>query len=87
MGITQKALAAEVPVVVVPFGRDQLETARRVEVAEAGVRLSPRRLTPDRLADAVRTAIGCRAGAQRVSRAFAAAGGPAAATEAIEALG
>jgi UDP:flavonoid glycosyltransferase YjiC (YdhE family) len=87
MGITQKALAAEVPVVVVPCGRDQLDTARRVEVAEAGVRLSPRRLSPDRLAAAVRTAVGCRVGAQRVSRAFAAAGGPMAAAEAIEALG
>jgi MGT family glycosyltransferase len=87
MGITQKALAAEVPVVVVPFGRDQLETARRVEVAKAGVRLSPRRLTAGRLAEAVRIAIGCRAGAQRVSRAFAAAGGPAAAADAIEAIG
>jgi UDP:flavonoid glycosyltransferase YjiC (YdhE family) len=87
MGITQKALAAEVPVVVVPFGRDQLETARRVEVAKAGVRLSPRRLTPERLADAVRTAVGRRAGAQRVSRAYAAAGGRAAAADAIEALG
>ncbi len=87
MGITQKALAAEVPVVVVPFGRDQLETARRVEVAEAGVRLSSRRLTPDRLADAVRTAITRRAGAQRVSRAYAAAGGQAAAADAIESLG
>jgi MGT family glycosyltransferase len=87
MGITQKALAAEVPVVVVPFGRDQLETARRVEVAEAGVRLSPRRLTPGRLADAVRTAIDRRAGAQRVSRAYAAAGGASAAADAIEAIG
>ena len=29
------------PVVVVPFGRDQLETARRVEFAGAGVRFSP----------------------------------------------
>jgi len=87
MGITQKALAAEVPVVVVPFGRDQLETARRVEVADAGVRLLPRRLTPERLTDAVRTAFGRRAGAQRVSRAYAAAGGPAAAADAIEALG
>jgi len=86
MGITQKALAAEVPVVVVPFGRDQLETARRVEVAEAGVRLSPRRLTADRLTDAVRTAIGRRAGARRVSRAYTAAGGAAAAADAIEAI-
>jgi len=86
MGITQKALSAEVPVVVVPCGRDQLDTARRVEVAEAGVRLSARRLTPARIVDAVRTAIERRAGAQRVSRAYSTAGGPAAATEAIERL-
>jgi MGT family glycosyltransferase len=86
MGITQKALAAEIPVVVVPFGRDQLDTARRVEFAEAGVRVSPRRLTPERLLDAVRTAIECRAGAQRVSAAYAAAGGQVAAADAIEAL-
>jgi MGT family glycosyltransferase len=86
MGITQKALAAEVPVVVVPCGRDQLDTARRVEFAGAGVRLSPRRLTPARLAAAVGTAIECREGARRVSRAYAAAGGAAAAADAIEAI-
>lgn len=86
LGITQKALAAEVPVVVVPFGRDQLETARRVEFAQAGVRLSPRRLTPARLAETVHTAMRRRAGAQRVSRAYAAAGGQVAAADAIEAL-
>jgi MGT family glycosyltransferase len=86
MGITQKALAAGVPVVVVPFGRDQLETARRVEFAGAGVRLSPRRLTPARLAQAVREAIELREGARRVSRAYAVAGGAMAAADAIEAL-
>ncbi|HEV7938080.1 MAG TPA: glycosyltransferase [Solirubrobacteraceae bacterium] len=86
LGITQKALAAEVPVVVVPFGRDQAETARRVEFAEAGVRLPPRRLTPKRLLDAVQRAIECRAGAQRVSRAYTAAGGASAAAEAMEAI-
>jgi MGT family glycosyltransferase len=86
MGITQKALAAEVPVVVVPCGRDQLDTASRVQFAEAGVRLSPRRLNPERLLDAVRTAMTCRAGAQRVSRAFAQAGGQVAAADAIEGL-
>ena len=86
MGITQKALAAEIPVVVVPFGRDQLDTARRVEFAEAGVRVSPRRLTPARLLDAVRTALECRAGAQRVRAAYAAAGGQVAAADAIEGL-
>ena len=87
MGITQKALSAAVPVVVVPCGRDQLDTARRVEIAKAGARLSPRRLTPDRLLGAVRTAIDCREGARRVSLAYAAAGGQVAAAEAIEALG
>jgi MGT family glycosyltransferase len=87
LGITQKALTAGVPVVVVPFGRDQLETARRVEFAEAGVRLSPRRLSPARLTKAVRTAIDRRAGAERVSRIFRAAGGQAAAAAAIEAIG
>jgi MGT family glycosyltransferase len=86
MGIVQKALAAGVPLVVVPAGRDQLETARRVEVAGAGVRLSPRRLTPQRLASAVHTAIELRAGAERVSRAFASAGGARAAVDAIESI-
>lgn len=33
IGATQKALARGVPVCAVPFGRDQLEVARRVEVA------------------------------------------------------
>jgi len=87
LGITQKALTAGVPVVVVPFGRDQLETARRVEVANVGVRLPPRHLTPDRLTQAVHSAIERRAGARRLSRAFAAAGGHIVAADAIEAIG
>jgi MGT family glycosyltransferase len=86
LGVTQKALAAKVPVVVVPFGRDQAETARRVEFAEAGVRLPPRRLTPKRLLDAVLRAIECREGAQRVSRAYTAAGGASAAADVMEAI-
>ncbi|MGA9284176.1 MAG: glycosyltransferase [Solirubrobacteraceae bacterium] len=86
LGITQKALAAGVPVVVVPFGRDQMETARRVELAQAGVRLSPRRLTPSRLLKAVEAAIELRPGAERVRQAFAAAGGATAAADALETL-
>jgi UDP:flavonoid glycosyltransferase YjiC (YdhE family) len=86
LGVTQKALAAGVPVVVVPFGRDQSETARRVEFAKAGVRLPPRRLTPKRLLDAVHGAMQCREGAQRVSRAYTAAGGASAAADAMEAI-
>jgi MGT family glycosyltransferase len=86
MGITQKALAAKVPVVVVPFGRDQFETARRVEMARAGVRLAAWRLSPRRLATAVRTALERQEGAERVSRAFAASGGKTAAADALESL-
>jgi MGT family glycosyltransferase len=86
MGITQKALAHGVPVVAVPFGRDQPEVARRVEVARAGVRLPARKLTPSRLRTAVRDAIALRPGAERIAQAFAAAGGPTAAADALDAL-
>jgi UDP:flavonoid glycosyltransferase YjiC (YdhE family) len=84
MGATQKALAHGVPVCAVPFGRDQAEAARRVEVAGAGSRLSAARLGPERLRAKVREAIGRRDGAERIARAFAAAGGAGAAADAFE---
>lgn len=84
MGVTQKALSLGVPVCAVPFGRDQLEVARRVELAAAGSRLPARRLKPTRLRAKVREAIACRPGAERIARAFAAAGGAAAAADAVE---
>lgn len=84
MGATQKALAHGVPVCVVPFGRDQLEVARRAEVAAAGTRLPARKLTPERLRAKVLQAMRCTAGARRVQAAFAAAGGATAAAAAIE---
>ena len=86
MGITQQALAHGVPVVAIPFGRDQPEVARRVEVARAGVRLPASKLTPPRLRQAVRDAIDLKAGAERIAEAFAAAGGPTAAADALEKL-
>ena len=86
MGITQKALASGVPVCVVPFGRDQLEVARHVEVAGAGTRLPAARLRADRLRAAVREAMGKKAGAGRIAAAFAGAGGPQAAADALDAL-
>lgn len=85
-GITQKALAAGVPVCAVPFCRDQFEVARRVEHADAGVRLHHRRLTPASLRRAVRTARGKRHGAEHVAQAFAAAGGAPAAARVFEEL-
>ena len=84
MGATQKALARGVPVCAVPFGRDQPEVARRVEIAGAGSRLPAGRLTPERLRDKVREATAKAAGAKRIAAAFRAADGPAAAAEAVE---
>ena len=86
MGITQKALAHGVPVVAVPFGRDQPEVARRVEVAQAGVRLPAGRLTPQRLRASVAHAQRLAPGARAIAAAFAAAGGAPAAATALEQL-
>ena len=86
MGITQKALAHGVPVVAVPFGRDQPEVARRVVTADAGVRLPARKLTPARLRDSVQQAMRLAPGARRIGAAFAAAGGAEAAADALETL-
>ncbi len=77
MGATQKALARGVPVCVVPFGRDQFEVARRVQVARCGTRLPAKRLSAERLATKVREAMTMTAGAQRVAAGFAATGGVA----------
>jgi UDP:flavonoid glycosyltransferase YjiC (YdhE family) len=85
MGATQKALVRGVPVCAVPFGRDQLEVARRVEVVGAGTRLPASRLRPDRLRAKVREAMTRTDAAKRVAAAFAAAGGPVAAADAFEA--
>ena len=77
MGIVGKAASAGVPTVVVPFGRDQPEIARRVTEAGAGVMLKPAHLTPQRLRDAVRQAMGMAEQARAVSRRLDPAGAPA----------
>jgi len=77
MGATQKALSKGVPVVVVPFGRDQHEVAARVVAADAGVRLSRKKLTPEKLRVAVRDALTKKEGARRVAAGYAASGGAA----------
>jgi MGT family glycosyltransferase len=84
MGATQKALSRGIPVCVVPFGRDQLEVARRVEVSKSGVRLPVKRLSPQRLRDAVQAAMEMTAGARRVAAGYAAAGGPVTGADALE---
>lgn len=55
-GATQKALSHGVPVVVVPFGRDQHEVARRVEWRGLGVILPRKKLTPDAIRESVERA-------------------------------
>ena len=85
MGITQKALAAGVPVCAVPFGRDQFEVARRVEIAGGGTMLPAKKLDERRLREAVEAAMARGDGARRIADAFARAGGPAAAVDALEA--
>lgn len=77
MGATQKALAHGVPVCAVPYGRDQFEVARRVEVARCGTRLPAKKLSPPRLRAQVRKAMAMTDGAKRVAEGFLATGGVA----------
>jgi MGT family glycosyltransferase len=86
MGITQRALAAGVPVCVVPFGRDQTAVAARVISAGAGTQVLRDELTPEAVRAAIREAMTMRAGAERVAAGFARAGGAPAAADALEAL-
>ena len=84
MGVTQKALAHGVPVCVVPYGRDQFEVARRVEVARCGTRLPAKKLSSERLRTKVREAMTMTDGVRRVASGFAATGGVAAGADLFE---
>jgi MGT family glycosyltransferase len=86
MGITQKALAAGVPVCVVPFGRDQFEVAARVAASGSGTVVMPDALGPETLRSAVTEALTMRAGAQAIAAGFERAGGPVAAADELETL-
>jgi UDP:flavonoid glycosyltransferase YjiC (YdhE family) len=72
-GTVVKALAAGVPVVALPMGRDQLDNAARLEVSGAGLRVRPG-ARPARIAAALRTVLGdpaYAAAARRVAAAIA----------------
>jgi UDP:flavonoid glycosyltransferase YjiC (YdhE family) len=86
MGITQKALAAGVPVCVVPFGRDQFEVAKLVGLAGCGTVVMPDQLNPANLAPAVRKAMTMGAGAERVAEGFRRNAGSDTAADAVESL-
>ncbi len=86
MGITQRALSHGIPVVVIPFGRDQLEVARRVEFAGVGIRLLPKNLNSKTLNDAVQKALKMKEKADLMAREMAASGGSSLAADTIEEL-
>ena len=73
-GTVLKALAAGVPVVALPLGRDQLDNAARVAHHGAGLRLKPK-ASPESVADAVRRVIdepSFASNAKRIAAAIAA---------------
>jgi MGT family glycosyltransferase len=78
MGIVQKALAASVPIVAVPFGRDQPEVGRRLCECGAGRVVPRRRLRAERLRGAVREAMADRAAAAAAGAELTAGDPPAA---------
>ncbi|MDQ6948189.1 MAG: glycosyltransferase [Actinomycetota bacterium] len=86
MGIVQKALAAGVPLCVVPFGRDQFDVAARVASIGAGTMILPWDLTAGSLRAAVREAMTMKASAEAVAAEFSRSGGPQAAADALETL-
>lgn len=86
MGATQKALCAGVPVVVVPWGRDQAEVGRRAEVAGVGVMLPKGKLSPRTLRDAVAAARTLAPAAAAFAEAMQREGGAALAAERFEQL-
>jgi MGT family glycosyltransferase len=87
-GTVIKALAAGVPVVALPLGRDQLDNAARVAHHGAGLRLKPK-AKPELIARAVRRVIdepSFAANAERIAAVIAAETAHDQAAEELEAL-
>ena len=83
------ALAAGVPLVVVPTLWDKPDNARRIVDAGVGVQVAPKACTPEGLRAAVDEVLGdpsYRRNAARMAQALAAAPGPAGAAEMIAEL-
>jgi UDP:flavonoid glycosyltransferase YjiC (YdhE family) len=86
VGLVQKAVAAGVPLVIVPLGGDQPEIARRVVELEAGVRISPECLSSRRLRVAVRDAMVGRGHDRGAASRLRASGSPEAFADVAEEL-
>jgi MGT family glycosyltransferase len=87
-GTTLKGLAAGVPLVCLPMGRDQNDTAARVVASGAGVRLKPT-ASAERIAAAVQRVLAepsFRAAAVRLQQAIATRSGCSDAVEILEQL-
>lgn len=88
-GTVLSALNAGLPLVIVPMQWDHLENAQRVVEAGVGVRLSPRRCTPERVRAAAMRVLNepaFRQNAQRLATVFARYGGPKRAAYLLECL-
>jgi UDP:flavonoid glycosyltransferase YjiC (YdhE family) len=88
-GTIVAALAAGVPLVVVPTAWDKPDNAQRVAEAGVGARLSPRHCTPEHVRAAVDRVLldpAYRERAQRMAALLAAAPGPAGAAALLERL-
>lgn len=86
-GTILTALAAGIPLVIVPTEWDKPDNAQRVVEAGAAVRVSPRRCSPARLRKAVETVLGAasyRENAQRLAAILKGCDGPRRAAELIE---
>jgi MGT family glycosyltransferase len=84
-----EALAHGLPLVVAPFTFDQPLVAEQVVRCGAGIRVHRSRVRADELASAVNAVLtepGYREAARRIRASFGAAGGTAAAADALEAL-
>lgn len=85
-GVVAKALAAGVPLVVVPLAGDQRETARRVELAGVGRAVRPERASPARLRRELSRVLSDPAYTDAARRAATGAAGPDVAASLVEAL-
>lgn len=83
---TLETMAAGRPLIVVPFGGDQLENARRVEALGVGVAVLPQALDAERIGSAFEQALSLRAPAAALAGSFEGVDGTNRSVELLEAL-